>query len=143
MYVYHQPFEGQLGLFIPRVCEHVSVYRSVHVGVDVCLCLSVSHPGSLTFLFFPPHPHCVRLNASVACLPARTYADLLYKTFQLKIVAPSINLAPLWMCFSSVPIPAEKMKNGFYACFAEGGSESYPPAISVIPFHNGVYLYIC
>ncbi len=103
--------------------------------MDVCLCVSVSHPGSLTFLFFPSHPYCIRLNASVARLPTRTYADLLYKTFQLKIVAPPINLAPLSMCFSLVPIPVEKTKNGrCYVCSPEGGCESYPPAISIIPF---------
>lgn len=89
----------------------------VCVRVDICLCVSVSHPGSLTFLFFSSHPHCICLNASVARLPTRTYADLLYKTFQLKIVAPPINLAPLSMCFSLVPIPVEKTKNGLcYVC---------------------------
>lgn len=62
------------------------------------------------------------------------------KTFQLKIVAPSINLAPLSMCFSLVPIPVEKMKNVFYACSPEGGCESYPLTVSVIPFTKGLYL---
>lgn len=109
-----------------HMCVNMWVYTGVcvYVCVDVCLRLSVSDPGSLTFQFLPSHPHCVGRNASVARLPTGTFADLLCETFQLKTVAPPINLAPLSMCFSLVLIPIEKTKNGFYARSPEGGCES-------------------
>lgn len=70
---------------------------------------------------------------SLAC-PQGYIPTFFLKTFQLKIVAPTVNLAPLSMCFSLVPIPAEKTKNGYNVCSPEGGSDSYPLAISVTPY---------
>lgn len=78
---------------------------------------------------------------SLAC-PLGHSLTFCIKTFQLKIVAPSINSLPLWMCFSSVRIPVEKMKNVFFFFWCSVWSrESYLSAISVIPFCHRGHLY--
>lgn len=104
-----------------------------HMCVNMCVRMCVH--GSLPVLYQYLIQEALPFSSSppTTIVPTRTYADLLYKTFQLKTLAPPINLTRLSMCFSLVPIPAEKTKNGFYACSPEGGCESEPLTISVIP----------
>lgn len=114
------------------------------VCMCVCRCLSVficilSGKPYLPILPIATLIVSALMLQSLAC-PLGHMLTFCIKTFQLKIVAPSINLAPLSMCFSLVPIPVEKMKNVFYAFSPEGGCESYPLTGSVIPFTKGLYL---
>lgn len=133
---------SQLGLVVPYVFNHVSTSRCVCV-VHVWMCLSASHPGSLTSLFFASFPHCIHVNASVACLPTRTDADLFfYKTFQLKIVAPPINLAPFVDMLLFGSDPSWKDEEWFLCVLLRGRLWVIYPSISVIHFYNGGCLYI-
>lgn len=91
------------------------------------MCLSVSHPGSRTFLFFTP-----RFNASVTRQPDGIYADPFFY-FQLKIVAPPINVAPLRFFFWFWS-ELKRWRMGFMCLSPEGGCDSYLLAISVITF---------
>lgn len=102
-----------------QTCECTQVCACVFGGLPVFICSSSRKPY-LSILSFPLS-HCISLNAPVACLPTRTYADLLYKTFQLKIAGPSVNLAPFVHVLLFGSDPSWKDEEWFLCLFRRGG----------------------
>lgn len=111
-YLYHQPYEGQWGLYSTWVptCERV---RLTWVRTSAGVYLRLARVALPFYSFLLALIVTALMLQSLACPPGHSLTFCM-KTFQLKIVAPSINSLPLWTCFSSVRIPVEKMKNVFF-----------------------------